>query len=211
MIVPAAFVAMGSGEAVAANSGPSLMFVILPTVFADMGGAATIVGFLFFLLVLFAALTSAISLTETCTSIVQDGAGWSRKGAVRRHRVVTVGIFVNLGYNGLSFIEPMKGHTLLDFFGSFISSSAVMPIVIFSRHLRRLDHQAEGHRRRGEDLQRVQGGESLDRHHQVRGAGARGGHPRCVRRADVRAHQLLAFRRIQAFIAGAAGHSVSFQ
>ena len=40
------------------------------------GGAATIVGFLFFLLVLFAALTSAISLTETCVSIISDGAGW---------------------------------------------------------------------------------------------------------------------------------------
>ncbi|MDO4291038.1 MAG: sodium-dependent transporter, partial [Eggerthellaceae bacterium] len=82
MIVPAAFVAMGSGDAVAANSGPSLMFVILPTVFADMGGMATIVGFVFFLLVLFAALTSAISLTETCTSIIQDGAGVSRKKAL---------------------------------------------------------------------------------------------------------------------------------
>ena len=131
MIVPAAFVAMGSGEAVAANSGPSLMFVILPTVFADMGGAATVVGFLFFLLVLFAALTSAISLTETCTSIVQDGAGWSRKKALCAViGVVTVaGIFVNLGYNGLSFIEPMgEGTTLLDFF-DFISNSVIMPIV----------------------------------------------------------------------------------
>ncbi|MEG0503592.1 MAG: sodium-dependent transporter, partial [Raoultibacter sp.] len=61
MIVPAAFVAMGSGDAVAAQAGPSLMFITLPTVFEGMGGAATIVGFLFFLLVLFAALTSAIS------------------------------------------------------------------------------------------------------------------------------------------------------
>lgn len=36
MIVPAAFVAMGSAEAVASKSGPSLMFVILPTVFDQM-------------------------------------------------------------------------------------------------------------------------------------------------------------------------------
>ena len=125
------FLAMGSGEAVAANSGPSLMFVILPTVFADMGGAATVVGFLFFLLVLFAALTSAISLTETCTSIVQDGAGWSRKKALCAviGVVAVAGIFVNLGYNGLSFIEPMgEGTTLLDFF-DFISNSVIMPIV----------------------------------------------------------------------------------
>lgn len=131
MIVPAAFVAMGSGDAVAANSGPSLMFVILPTVFADMGSAATVVGFLFFLLVLFAALTSMISLTETCVSIIQDGAGLSRKKALALvfSVVVVAGIFVNLGYNGLSFIEPLgEGSSLLDFF-DFISNSVIMPIV----------------------------------------------------------------------------------
>ena len=131
MIVPAAFVAMGSGEAVAANSGPSLMFIILPDVFADMGGAATVVGFLFFLLVLFAALTSAISLTETCVSIVQDGASFSRKKALITVFVViaAAGVFVNLGYNGLSFIEPLgPGSSLLDFF-DFLSNSVIMPIV----------------------------------------------------------------------------------
>lgn len=131
MIVPAAFVAMGSGEAVAANSGPSLMFITLPSVFADMGGAATIVGFLFFLLVLFAALTSAISLTETCVSIVQDGMGWQRRRSliVVMAVVVLAGIFVNLGYNGLSFIQPLgEGSTLLDFF-DFLSNSVVMPVV----------------------------------------------------------------------------------
>lgn len=131
MIVPAAFVAMGSGDAVAANSGPSLMFITLPGVFADMGGAATVVGFLFFLLVLFAALTSAISLTETCVSIVQDGARWTRRRAlaVVAAVVVAAAVVVNLGYNGLSFIEPLgAGSTLLDFF-DFISNSVIMPIV----------------------------------------------------------------------------------
>ena len=131
MIVPAAFVAMGSGEAVASSAGPSLMFITLPTVFAGMGEAATIVGFLFFLLVLFAALTSAISLTETCVSIIQDGAGWSRKKALGAviAVVVVAGIIVNLGYNALSFIEPLgAGTTLLDFF-DFFSNSVLMPIV----------------------------------------------------------------------------------
>ena len=131
MIVPAAFVAMGSGEAVASSAGPSLMFITLPTVFAGMGEAATIVGFLFFLLVLFAALTSAISLTETCVSIIQDGAGWSRKKALGAviAVVVVAGILVNLGYNALSFIEPLgAGTTLLDFF-DFFSNSVLMPIV----------------------------------------------------------------------------------
>ena len=96
-----------------------------------MGNAAAIVGFLFFLLVLFAALTSAISLTETCVSIVQDGMGWQRRPAfLLVIGVITVaGIFVNLGYNGLSFIEPLgAGSSLLDFF-DFLSNSVIMPIV----------------------------------------------------------------------------------
>ena len=130
MIVPAAFVAMGSGEAVAAKAGPSLMFITLPGVFGDMGGAATIVGFLFFLLVLFAALTSAISLTETCVSIISDGAGWSRKRSLITVIIfiVVAGCFVNAGYNALSFIQPLgEGSTMLDFF-DFISNSVMMPI-----------------------------------------------------------------------------------
>ncbi len=131
MIVPAAFVAMGSGDAVAAKSGPSLMFVILPEVFAQMGGAAQFVGFLFFMLVLFAALTSGISLMETCVSIVQDGAKWSRKKSLITVMIfiVVTGTLVNLGYNGLSFIEPLgAGTTMLDFF-DFISNSVLMPVV----------------------------------------------------------------------------------
>ena len=131
MIVPAAFVAMGSGEAVAAKSGPSLMFVILPQVFQQMGAAAQFIGFLFFLLVLFAALTSAISLVETCVSIVQDGAGWTRRRSllVVMGYVMAMGVVVNLGYNGLSFLEPLgAGSTLLDFF-DFLSNSVMMPIV----------------------------------------------------------------------------------
>ncbi|WP_139653555.1 sodium-dependent transporter [Raoultibacter phocaeensis] len=130
MIVPAAFVAMGSGEAVASGAGPSLMFITLPGVFNDMGGAASIVGFLFFLLVLFAALTSAISLTETCVSIIADGAGWSRKRSlvVAMVFIAAVGIFINAGYNALSFIEPLgPGSSMLDFF-DFISNSVMMPI-----------------------------------------------------------------------------------
>lgn len=131
MIVPAAFIVMGSAEAVAAKSGPSLMFITLPNVFVEMGGVAPIIGFIFFLLVLFAALTSAISLIEACVSIVSDGAGISRRRALVVSVVVVVaaGLFINLGYNGLSFIEPLgEGSSLLDFF-DFISNSLLMPIV----------------------------------------------------------------------------------
>lgn len=131
MIVPAAFVAMGSGDAVAAKAGPSLMFITLPSVFNNMGNVATIIGFLFFLLVLFAALTSAISLVETCVSIIQDGAGFSRMKSfvIVMAVVVVAGIFINLGYNRLSFIAPLgEGSSILDLF-DFISNSVLMPIV----------------------------------------------------------------------------------
>ncbi len=131
-IVPAAFVAMGSAEAVATKSGPSLMFITLPQVFNTLDTTvATIVGFVFFLLVFFAALTSAIGLTEACVSIVQDGMHWPRRQAFVAvvAVVVVLGIFVNAGYNVLSCIQPLgEGSSLLDFF-DFISNSVIMPIV----------------------------------------------------------------------------------
>ena len=131
MIVPGAFIALGSADAVAAKAGPSLMFVTLPQVFSDMGFAGQIVGFVFFLLVLFAALTSAISLTEACVSNIQDSTSWTRKKSLGVFAVflVVCGLVVNAGYSGLSFIQPLgEGSTLLDFF-DFISNSVLMPIV----------------------------------------------------------------------------------
>ncbi len=130
MIVPAAFVAMGSAEAVASKSGPSLMFIILPEVFQQMGGIATVMGVLFFLLVVFAALTSAISLTETCVSIVHDATKWSRRKSVvvASAFICIVAIVVNMGYSQLAIIEPLgPGSTILDFL-DFISNSVMMPI-----------------------------------------------------------------------------------
>ena len=133
MIVPAAFVALGSPEAVTENSGPGLMFIVLPQMFASFGDFAPVIGVLFFLLVIFAALTSAISLMETCVSIMHDGAKCSRKKATVLTFVIigVAAVFVNLGYNGLSFIEPLgAGTSLLDFF-DFISNTIMMPIVAF--------------------------------------------------------------------------------
>jgi len=131
MIIPAAFLALGLGEGGAMTAGPSLMFVTLPNVFQGMGGAATIIGVVFFVLVLFAAMTSAISLIEACTSIVQDGAHTSRGKALAIVGVfiIAAGCFINAGYNVLIGIEPLgPGTQLLDFF-DFISNSVMMPIV----------------------------------------------------------------------------------
>ena len=130
MIIPSTFAALGSGDAVAQNAGPSLMFIILPQVFNSMGEAGGIIGCVFFILVIFAALTSSISLVETCTAVISDGSGCTRVRALIITIVFTTlaGIIVNLGYSGLSFIQPLgEGTSILDFL-DFISNSVMMPI-----------------------------------------------------------------------------------
>ena len=171
MIVPAAFITLGSADAVAQHSGPSLMFIILPQVFEQMGGVATVVGTIFFLLVLFAALTSAISLIETLVSIICDGLGWNRRTSLIAVIiwVVGVGCFVNAGYNGLSFIQPLgDGSTLLDSF-DFISNSVLMPIVaLLTLIFVGLDYQAEDPGGRDQAVVSVQAGEGMGCHGEVR-------------------------------------------
>ena len=102
-----------------------------PYITGQYGGAAFVLIYLFFLLVLFAALTSAISLVETLVSIVHDGLQCTRAKAlgIVIAFVVIAGAIINAGYNGLSFIEPLgAGSSILDF-ADFISNSVLMPIV----------------------------------------------------------------------------------
>lgn len=70
MIIPAVYTFMGR-EGMAA-SGPSLMFVSLPKVFSSMGNIGNLIGCLFFAMVLFAALTSAVSVMEAVVSSFMD-------------------------------------------------------------------------------------------------------------------------------------------
>lgn len=127
MIVPSVFVFSG-GSKEALSKGPSLMFITLPKVFDNMtlGG---LIGAAFFILVLFAALTSSISLLETCVSIICDKLHWNRKKATIACSIyiLIVGAIVSLGFGPLSFVQIL-GLGLLDFF-DFLSNSVLMPIV----------------------------------------------------------------------------------
>ena len=76
MIIPAVF-AFSGGDPDTLQAGPALMFITIPKVFASMG-MGTAVGVLFFVLVLFAALTSSIALTESAVSTFEDELGWDR-------------------------------------------------------------------------------------------------------------------------------------
>lgn len=104
------------------------MFITLPKVFESMNFGG-IIGTLFFILVLFAALTSAISLLETNVSIVCDKWNWDRKKSTIAVGIyiIVVGAFVSLGFGPLSFITVI-GMGLLDLF-DFVSNTVLMPIV----------------------------------------------------------------------------------
>lgn len=125
MVIPAVFAFMGPD---AVGTGPSLMFVTLPQVFGNMQFGMA-VGAVFFLLVLFAALTSAISLMETVVSIIQDKFHWKRipTSIVVMLASFAVGAPISLGFGVLDWIQPI-GMSLLDFF-DFISNSVLMPVV----------------------------------------------------------------------------------
>lgn len=112
------------------SSGPSLMFITLPKVFEGMKGGAFIGG-LFFFLVLFAALTSSISIMETIVMWVQEKFNMGRIKAC-----ILVGIFgavaaipSSLGFGVLKNVTPL-GYGLLDFF-DYVSNSLIMPVVAF--------------------------------------------------------------------------------
>ena len=128
MIIPAVFAFSGKESL---NAGASLMFVTMPKVFdsLQLGG---FIGLVFFLLVLFAALTSAISLMECSVATLMEQLHISRNKAsfVMIGEMLLLGIPISLGYGVLGWIQPL-GMTLLDFF-DFVTNSCMMPVAALS-------------------------------------------------------------------------------
>ena len=129
MIIPAVF-AFSGGDPAALNKGPALMFVTIPKVLASTG-FARIGGILFFVLVLFAALTSAIALTESAVSTIEDECGIGRYGASAIMLIMTLGLgtLSSLGYGPLDMIK-IAGMQFLDF-SDFLTNSIMMPVAAF--------------------------------------------------------------------------------
>ena len=126
MIIPAVS-AFSGGDPDTLQAGPALMFITIPKVFENMG-FGTVVGILFFLLVLFAAVTSSIALTESAVSTFEDELGWSRRRATVLVGVIMIalGSLSSLGYGPLAGIKII-GMQFLDFF-DFLTNSVMMPI-----------------------------------------------------------------------------------
>ena len=130
MIIPAVYVFSGT-EGMA--QGPSLMFVSLPKVFAQMGKVGNVIGCLFFAMVLFAAFTSAVSVMEAIVASIMDEFHTSRAkaGIIELIVAIIVGTIVCLGYNKLYFEVKLPNGAvaqILDIM-DYISNNIMMPIV----------------------------------------------------------------------------------
>ena len=132
MIIPVVYMfAVKTGTPVkeAMNAGPGLMFITLPKVFATLGASGAWVGLAFFLLVTFAAATSAISLFEACVASVCDLLKLERKASTffTAALIMFLATFSAIGYGPWSGVR-LFGMQFLDFF-DFITNSVLMPVV----------------------------------------------------------------------------------
>lgn len=134
MIIPAVFAFQGDKGL--ENAGPGLMFVALPQVFQSMGWVGHIVGAAFFVMVFFAALTSAISILEAVVSGIMDKFNCTRRKATIIEVIIglVLAVLICLGYNIMKFEVhlPNMGENetgqLLDIF-DYLSNYILMPIV----------------------------------------------------------------------------------
>ena len=111
------------------GEGPGLLFVTLPQVFNSMP-LGRVFAVLFFLLVLFAAVSSSISLLETSITFSIDRLGWSRKKAVAivSSALFIIGIFASLSMGALSDISvPVINLNIFDAL-DWITSYVLLPI-----------------------------------------------------------------------------------
>lgn len=117
------------------DNGIMLLFASLPTVFNTLGVIGKIVSFLFFGMVVIAALTSVISLLEVVTQFIIQKFSVSRKKAISivsaLSFLISVPISISLGFalNGNDAMT-LCGQNLLDFF-DLVSNTVLMPICAF--------------------------------------------------------------------------------
>ena len=130
MIIPAVYVFMGKEGM---SEGPSLMFVSLPKIFEEMGIVGNFVAIIFFFMVLFAALTSSVSILETLVASCMEKFNKSRKTVSLVMALIYAGAatVICLGYNVLYFEVKLPNGAignLLDIM-DYASNYVLMPVI----------------------------------------------------------------------------------
>jgi NSS family neurotransmitter:Na+ symporter len=114
-------------QGLAPDSGPGLIFQTLPIAFGQMPGGVFF-GLLFFVLLVFAAWTSAISLLEPMVALLVENLGFSR---VRAASLAGLGVWL-LGIACLLSLNAWSGFTvfgkgILDLF-DYVTANLLLPI-----------------------------------------------------------------------------------
>ena len=111
------------------NSGPGLIFITLPNIFNNLP-MGRLWGSLFFVFMSFAALSTVLAVFEEIVACTQDLFGWGRKKACIINGILlfVLSLPCCLGFNVLSFIQPMgEGTTIMDL-EDFIVSNLILPL-----------------------------------------------------------------------------------
>ena len=127
-IIPAVYaIAYMNGTTPAVNAGPGLVFITLPGVFASMPGGS-IIAILFFLSLLLAAVTSAISMLEVTVAYFIEEWHLSRSRSVTVSMIIIIllGCICSLSQGMLSGIS-IAGMNIFDFF-DVISSDVLITV-----------------------------------------------------------------------------------
>lgn len=102
------------------SSGVGLAFVVFPEVFSAMGSWGTILGILFFACLIFAGITSTVSLTEAVSAPFVDKFEW------KRNKVITV--FCLIGFSISAAFASGAGLYLLDIIDNFINNYGIVVV-----------------------------------------------------------------------------------
>lgn len=110
------------------GAGPSLLFDTMATVFNNMPGGR-VWGSLFFLFMIFAALSTVLGVCENILAMVRELTGWSRpKGSLVCGIIVfLLALTTALGFNVLHFQPFAEGTTWMDFW-DFVVSTNILPL-----------------------------------------------------------------------------------
>lgn len=124
IVIPACF-AFG----IEPGSGPKLVFITLPNIFAQIPGGS-IWNALFFLFLTFAALTTVIAVFENIVAFDMELLGWSRKKTVMISAVVMIILSIPavLGFNVLSGFQPLGAGTNIMDLEDFFVSNNLLPL-----------------------------------------------------------------------------------
>ena len=130
MIIPAVYTFTGTEGM---QAGPSLMFVSLPKIFEAMGPIGNVIGCLFFAMVLFAAITSSVSILEAIVASLIDQFHVSRKAATGMEAAfaLVLAVVVCLGYNVFYFEAELPNGAIAQILDimDYVSNNILMPVV----------------------------------------------------------------------------------